>query len=246
MRTLCPYCKSVNTCDSEQSGMQILCSQCSKAFFADPVPEDEAEGFKACPYCHERVRAGARKCRWCQSMLTAQPEKKCGTSPVEAASPVEKGAEVEERELERFRPSCKRLAAPMLATLLVILASIPFLQKLHIGMYVVLAILLFCLVWFSVLLFDILTTSYTLTNQRLRAVSGLFTHYEVDIRLTDIRGVWLKQDLWEKLLGYGDISIGTSATSGMEIAIRDVNNPHAVLDLFHDLSKGQGEDSDGK
>ena len=32
----------------------------------------------------------------------------------------------------------------------------------------------------------------------------------------------------------------------MEIAIRDVNNPHAVLDLFHDLSKGQGEDSDGK
>ena len=61
MRTLCPYCKSVNICDSELSGMQILCSQCSKAFFVDPVPEDEAEGLKACPYCHERVRAGARK-----------------------------------------------------------------------------------------------------------------------------------------------------------------------------------------
>lgn len=227
----------------------VLCPQCQKSFFAEPIPEDETEGFRACPFCHERIRAGAKKCRWCQSLLdnpTQQEAKPQATHlasipevPANAPSddtPSQDSPKAEE-ELFSMHPTWKRLLAPMAVAALLILLSIPFLRELESSMYVMLLALLACMFWFLKRLLDIITTHYVLTTERLSVRTGLISREEVEIRVSDIRAVWLKQNIWERCLNFGDVLIGTSATAGAEISIADIDAPREILDLLHDLAK---------
>ena len=225
--------------------MVLLCPQCQRHFFADPVPEDEAEGFRACPFCHERVRAGATRCRWCHGIITggmgaltsaastASPSAASTASRAEASPSPGQGEEGEE-ELFRAHPSWKRLLAPMSAALLVVGVTIPFLRHLSLGMYVVLAMLALCLYWFLANFGKIMTTTYVLSTHRLLVRTGFLVRQEVEVGMGDIRAVWLRQNFWEQLLGYGDVMGGTAATSGMEVTLEDVDKPQGLQAIFRE------------
>ncbi len=226
--------------------MVLLCPQCQRHFFADPVPEDEAEGFRACPFCHERVRAGATRCRWCHGIITggmgaltsaastASPSAASTASRAEASPSPGQGEEGEEEELFRAHPSWKRLLAPMSAALLVVGVTIPFLRHLSLGMYVVLAMLALCLYWFLANFGKIMTTTYVLSTHRLLVRTGFLVRQEVEVGMGDIRAVWLRQNFWEQLLGYGDVMVGTAATSGMEVTLEDVDKPQGLQAIFRE------------
>jgi len=136
-----------------------------------------------------------------------------------------------------MHPTWKRLLAPMAVAALLILLSIPFLRELESSMYVMLLALLACMFWFLKRLLDIITTHYVLTTERLSVRTGLISREEVEIRVSDIRAVWLKQNIWERCLNFGDVLIGTSATAGAEISIADIDAPREILDILHDLAK---------
>lgn len=226
--------------------MVLFCPQCQRHFFADPVPEDEAEGFRACPFCHERVRAGATRCRWCHGIITggmgaltsaastASPSAASTASRAEASPSPGQGEEGEEEELFRAHPSWKRLLAPMSAALLVVGGTIPFLRHLSLGMYVVLAMLALCLYWFLANFGKIMTTTYVLSTHRLLVRTGFLVRQEVEVGMGDIRAVWLRQNFWEQLLGYGDVMVGTAATSGMEVTLEDVDKPQGLQAIFRE------------
>lgn len=218
--------------------MVLLCPQCQRHFFADPVPEDEAEGFRACPFCHERVRAGATRCRWCHGIITggmgALTSAASTASRAEASPSPGQGEEGEEEELFRAHPSWKRLLAPMSAALLVVGVTIPFLRHLSLGMYVVLAMLALCLYWFLANFGKIMTTTYVLSTHRLLVRTGFLVRQEVEVGMGDIRAVWLRQNFWEQLLGYGDVMVGTAATSGMEVTLEDVDKPQGLQAIFRE------------
>lgn len=245
MRTRCPLCQNVQEISPSLSGMVLLCPQCQRHFFADPVPEDEAEGFRACPFCHERVRAGATRCRWCHGIITggmgaltsaastASPSAASTASRAEASPSPGQGEEGEE-ELFRAHPSWKRLLAPMSAALLVVGVTIPFLRHLSLGMYVVLAMLALCLYWFLANFGKIMTTTYVLSTHRLLVRTGFLVRQEVEVGMGDIRAVWLRQNFWEQLLGYGDVMVGTAATSGMEVTLEDVDKPQGLQAIFRE------------
>ncbi|MGN0891685.1 MAG: PH domain-containing protein [Oligosphaeraceae bacterium] len=247
MRTRCPLCQNVQEISPSLSGMVLRCPQCQRHFFADPVPEDEAEGFRACPFCHERVRAGATRCRWCHGIITggmgaltsaastASPSAASTASRAEASPSPGQGEEgEEEEELFRAHPSWKRLLAPMSAALLVVGVTIPFLRHLSLGMYVVLAMLALCLYWFLANFGKIMTTTYVLSTHRLLVRTGFLVRQEVEVGMGDIRAVWLRQNFWEQLLGYGDVMVGTAATSGMEVTLEDVDKPQGLQAIFRE------------
>ena len=244
MRCLCPHCNTVQVFSPETSGTMVLCPQCKKSFFADPIPADETEGYRSCPYCHERVRAGARKCRWCQSDLNPSQSSEVRSAkedsaplPPETRQAKEAGDQGEE-ELFNMTPTWKRLIAPIFVMALVFFGALPFLKQLDSLMYLVLALLFACAIWFFKRFLAIVTTHYRLTTQRLFVKSGLLTREEVEIQIGDISAAWLKQNLWEQIFRYGDVMLGTSATAGAEIAIEDIDNPREILDYIHLRIKG--------
>lgn len=249
MRIRCPLCQNVHNVPGSLSGMVVTCPQCGKPFFAEPIPEDVTEGYRPCPFCREQIRVGATRCRWCHGVLpggaqmqapspvalpgsTVAPQDSAG-EPREASSlqEIPSGAQ-EEETLFELHPSWKRLVAPMAAVVLVILCTIPFLKVLERGMYVVLALVALGFLWFLSQFIEIVTTSYLLSNKRLSVRTGLFRRQEVEVGVRDIRAVWLSQNLWERILNYGDVVVGTAATAGTEVTIVDVDAPAKTLDFF--------------
>ncbi len=252
MRILCPLCQNIHNVPGNLSGMVVTCPQCGKPFFAEPIPEDVTEGYRPCPFCHEQIRVGATRCRWCHGVLPGgasasapapvsllggadgvPSEAAEGDAPREASSlrEIPSGSQ-EEETLFELHPSWKRLIAPMAAVVLVILCTIPFLKVLERGMYVVLAMVALGFLWFLSQFIEIVTTSYLLSNKRLSVRTGLLRRQEVEVGVRDIRAVWLSQNLWERILNYGDVVVGTAATAGTEVTIVDVDAPAKTLDFF--------------
>lgn len=257
MRTRCPHCQSINPFSPETSGLQVTCPKCEKSYFAEPLPEDETEGFRSCPFCHERIRAGAIKCRWCQSLLTEdhprQPEATSSVtaapSPESASAPSAPSApatapssvttpkltELPEETVFELAPSWKRLVAPIALCLSILVVGYLFFHSSSLMMYAVLLLMTAAFVWFLNLFIELLTTKYLLTNRNLTVQTGLLRREEVNIRITDIRAVWLKQNLWERLLSYGDIQIGSAATANAEVTILDIDAPKEHLEVLKEL-----------
>lgn len=233
------------------------------------------EGYQLCPFCREKIRAGARKCRWCLEYLEPMDAPKAsktqsapavGTKAAEAGTtktatsasepigmaPVAENGPVEEPITDlsealssipdeseeiylKMHPSHKRLFLPLGICLLCILVVLPFLRHMEYSMYALLLIIVACFIWFLKVFIDILTTTYVLDDKRLVVGAGFFTRHKVEIRIEDIRAVWLKQNLLEQLLNVGDVQVGTSATAGAEISIADIDAPNEVHDLLRSL-----------
>ncbi|MGN0867140.1 MAG: PH domain-containing protein [Oligosphaeraceae bacterium] len=236
MRTRCPLCQNVQDVSPNLSGTVLLCPQCQRHYFADPIPEDEAEGYRSCPFCRERVRAGATRCRWCHGAIVGPSEK---PMRVAAGASRENEADLEssreeERELFRGNPSWKRMLPPLALALVIIGGTFPFLRHMAWGTLVVLAMLLLCLLWGLKKFIEIKTTTYLLTTRRLRVHTGILLRQEVEVGMQDIRAVWLRQNFLEQLLRYGDVMVGTAATSGLEVILSDVDHPQALQELFRE------------
>lgn len=68
-------------------------------------------------------------------------------------------------------------------------------------------------------------TCYVVTNARVISKTGWLNTQLVEVRISDIRGVNVNRTLMQRILGIGDIAIGTSATEGTEIVMKGVVDP---------------------
>ena len=50
-----------------------------------------------------------------------------------------------------------------------------------------------------------------------------------------MRGANLVQGIWQRLIGVGNISVGTAATAGTEICMAGIRNPQKVVDTINSL-----------
>lgn len=57
------------------------------------------------------------------------------------------------------------------------------------------------------------------------------------VRYDDIRGITVHQSFWGRILDYGSIELGTSATGKMELMIEDVRAPNELADLIEILRR---------
>ena len=73
------------------------------------------------------------------------------------------------------------------------------------------------------------TTAFVVTDKRVVAKTGVFSVNMSEVRIEDIRGVNLRQSLWQRIIGAGTVFIGTAATGGAEIVMNGVVSPKQVV-----------------
>lgn len=52
------------------------------------------------------------------------------------------------------------------------------------------------------------------------------------VKYVDIRGMMVSQTFWGRILGYGNIEIGTAAQDGAELTIETVDAPHQLSNII--------------
>ena len=74
-----------------------------------------------------------------------------------------------------------------------------------------------------------------ITTKRVVVKTGWLNIEQTEIWIKDMRGVNLKKDFWQRLIGTASITIGTAATAGIEIEMRGLRNAGAVFDKINRL-----------
>lgn len=145
-----------------------------------------------------------------------------------------------------MRTHGKALILPALALVLcgaaigVGLALIP-LDLRPIGQYMIVAIGLVLILWWSVVPFlQWLTRTYTITNRRLITRWGILNKVGKDLPLLRINDVSYERSILDRILGCGTLHIKTAADAG-PIVLDDVPDVERVHVLMTELLFGTGD-----
>ena len=94
----------------------------------------------------------------------------------------------------------------------------------------IIGILILLYVWI-----EIHYTTYRITTARLIVRRGWIGKLQNEIWIKDMRAVNLVQGVWQRLIGVGNILIGSAATAGTEISMIGISNPQKVVDTINSL-----------
>jgi len=86
---------------------------------------------------------------------------------------------------------------------------------------------------------------YTLTDQRVRSRTGLFSLRVDEVELRDIRNIILQQSLLQRLTGTGDIGISSAGGEGIEVSLRGIPAAAEVKELVRQARQAAGGDHAG-
>ena len=86
-------------------------------------------------------------------------------------------------------------------------------------------------------LIEIYCTKYILTSRRIIIKKGWISKTQNEIWIKDMRAANLMQGMWQRLIGTGNIAIGTAASAGTEINIVGIRNPQSIIDMINGLRK---------
>jgi len=114
----------------------------------------------------------------------------------------------------------------------------------YLGFYVLGAILIPLLIGVPLLIWAMLDrkhTVYTVTSKRVVQKRGIIGRDMSEVELKDIRNVVVKYGILDRLLGIGNIGLGTAAHSGMEIKLKGCRHPERVRQLIVDAKGAQGQ-----
>jgi hypothetical protein len=78
---------------------------------------------------------------------------------------------------------------------------------------------------------------YTFAENRIMHRAGrLSLNYRVpSVQYTDIRSIRVVQSIWGRMLGYGNVELGTAAQEGVELTLEGVLAPQDIADLLDGL-----------
>lgn len=74
--------------------------------------------------------------------------------------------------------------------------------------------------------------SYIITTERIKLVSGLIARKVENYELIRIQDIDFKQNMGERLMGMGDITIRGQDPSDSEIVLRNIPNPEKIYELL--------------
>ncbi len=162
----------------------------------------------SCPDCYAKVSRRATTCPHCGAPLTR----------ASSAAPAEAASDVEETTVFVLHPSPWLYGLQILGGILLI--------PLVIGLFILLKT--YIAIHFTV---------YKVTTRRVVVQTGWLNRNQVEIWVKDMRAVNLRQDLWQRIIGIGDVAIGTAATGGTEIQMHGLRNAQAVVDKINALRR---------
>jgi uncharacterized membrane protein YdbT with pleckstrin-like domain len=83
----------------------------------------------------------------------------------------------------------------------------------------------------------VINTRLTITNERVRFRTGIFSKKIREIFLSDIRSVEINQRFMQRIFSTGRIEISSAATSEAEIAIDGLPNPYGVKNFIDEYRR---------
>jgi membrane protein YdbS with pleckstrin-like domain/predicted nucleic acid-binding Zn ribbon protein len=210
MEAVCPHCNNKYNVDPQYIGQQIKCQTCGNNF------EVVNGNLSPCPDCFSLISKRAAVCPKCGAPLkkqtgiyVSQTFSQDGTVRDDIST---------ERKIKVYNPSMMNY----LWTIIFGIITIPAVVGLFILLYV---------------LIEIMCTSYELTTHRIIVRRGWISKSQNEIWIKDMRGVNLVQGIWQRIIGVGNIAIGTAASAGAEISIVGIANPSEVIAEINSLRK---------
>jgi uncharacterized membrane protein YdbT with pleckstrin-like domain len=102
--------------------------------------------------------------------------------------------------------------------------------------YLILFIIIFFVIATKCIL-DRISTEYRIDNHRITKRSGILSIKRTEVWIDDIRGISFSQSIFSRLLGIGNIEIGTAATAGIEMKLESVLHPQDIVDTLNRIRK---------
>lgn len=95
--------------------------------------------------------------------------------------------------------------------------------------YVVIVALFVYLV--AVVIYRRYSWAYMIDGETIESREGLIARKLCSIRVRDLRNINVKQSLWQRLMGVGDVEFSSAGGSGIEVSFRGVSDPLQVKSL---------------
>ncbi|HKC65822.1 MAG TPA: PH domain-containing protein [Pyrinomonadaceae bacterium] len=73
---------------------------------------------------------------------------------------------------------------------------------------------------------------YTLTNHKLEIDEGFFSRTTRNFTLRNIQDVTVRVNLWQRILGYGDVIIEDASEGGGTTVLHNIQNPRQYADMI--------------
>lgn len=109
--------------------------------------------------------------------------------------------------------------------------------------YLVMAGLLVGAAWLIVRSVQWRTTYFVVTSHRVIFRQGVLSRNGVEIPLERVNNVNFHQDLFERIVGAGDLLIESGGTDGQQ-TFTDIRNPESVQNLIHAAIQGRSQGFD--
>ncbi len=119
----------------------------------------------------------------------------------------------------------RTLIIPVVLVLIVIWADFTILLEnynswnlpLHFRTYLTLGVVALALLWLIVVWIRWRSTTYTLTDQRIKIETGVFGRQEKVIPIDRVQDCTTKQSVFGRMLGYGRVEVDAAGAQGAEI-----------------------------
>lgn len=183
-----------------------------------------------CTECGNPVSTEANACPSC-GYPVAQRERSDAAAPLPATQATAVAAVGAQSVLLEARPSWWNFVGHFLLFLLVVSLLIAFVPHSwwNIGW-------LLLLVWPVVLLFNALYRRHSFVmriyTDRVSVEEGFFAKEGSEFFIKDIRSVDVRQGVWSRLVGIGNVTISTAATVDAAEEARGVPHPNRIKDLL--------------
>ena len=194
--------------------MKVTCSNC-----------------KATLECDSSLSGQLITCPECQTEIKATPQ----VVVVKEAPPHQSPSmpdDTPETFVSEGRPSILGYSPAIIIGVLIIAFTLPALNQ------DVPELFLPIIVGFAFLLYAFykkFSIYYHLTTKNLSLFVGFIAKSETQVRVRDIRAIFVKRNLLDVLLGTGTLVVGTSATSGPEITIPHIYKVSYIKDVLNEL-----------
>lgn len=139
----------------------------------------------------------------------------------------------DETQLLTFRPSVASIVIQPLRPILIFVAGfallwyfVPASGQRNLGLAILLGLLIVRVIWQAIWRACAL---YELTTRRVRATTGIFSRFSVEIPLGRVQNTFLSQSLAERLASIGTVGIASAGTDGIEMLWTMIDSPHDVL-----------------
>ena len=82
---------------------------------------------------------------------------------------------------------------------------------------------------------NVIYTKLSVTNSRSFLRTGIFARYTTEVRHDDVRNIQVEQNIYERLVGIGDVAISSAGQDDLEVDANGIPQPNHIAEMVREL-----------